>query len=1212
MAYFFDLEDFETTCRSFGDAILKSINESFLANQATYYQMYGTLDGFTPSQDALVLNNDGSISTFVYISNGLEPIEVGGYCCTTKVPYIIQTANNRLGVLGGVDTTTIYWDADKQQCRWKQEPEYCALDSFKVILNAVGDDGAMFNIDNDDKQCSLNIEFDYLFKMDCQDLANILNPSINTNQVLLSQINILQNSIEKLKVSCSQTTYEIENTSRDFVNSSYSIVSCPNFVPFAYGIRTANTYKKVLNIIYCINEENDGLTQWQNILGPSRYKRFLDGDVNSYTCSDVTSLIEINNQLLRTNSPTIIEECTTPFGYKSNLKKQIDELILTQKTCQEEINTLETELNGLLAQSDIPSTCTTPIEVLETLDVSMTLEVVESDGSLTNVFESELFPAIGTGNLYEYLQIHPYDSGFYICGVGTGDESFLSGCTVLKYNDELTGPTAPFTFNCGDVNLPADFHCNVESCRIVKDSFLRGLYEQSGLSNSTDDRNTFKASLSKEIFASKWLNFSTIIDDATIIELIKNKKVKLSLKINNTCSNVCVYIDNIKLIRDCVDGNGKTVLISESPGFQLDRIIDNKKSWIKNSIPVNRTFDIANNQGGNVIRRTDYDVNDERLVINTKEIDLDINIASAIENDVQCYINDNLNLLDSVPSNDCGCSESLPCYEDVFKIISYSDAVDSGIIPAPIDPEDLMVTTRAIRDAWLKAWNELMLATPPYLDIKNGIYHPNPSEDVMTTYRATRDAWRKALHQFNLASGGGFIEGLTIDKEMDVFEGRDYTYNTFTINEKLAPQMFNTKCGKIFKFYAEGGYMYFVSSPSKELKVYWANTDFAPRNTTWIDITSVVQEDYASNWNYSTPPTTPEKASYFCKYLGGVNYNAWVQMMSFQYQTDGNTSHNEWVNPVEDTFFVEWDSKKGKCMTNMFKEVVPEQFSMHYPITSLNFWTNYSDSTVTGDPQCDLDVYLRNSGSTACSGVDFSWPNVAADIDTLSRVYRDANFKRVNETKLTERTPLYYLYLIDPNTNLVPDETSGYIPIKVTTTIRKDSHDGDIVFKEEYVLNDSTSTCDYREPSSDGLALVRVYIGITDPNSAYWDVNAYNWDFINVCTGSTEAGTYISGSTSTLPLAGASDNGVDRNWSFNENYYVHFDVVNNNTNQVYHVTNNDFNLKDKTLPIVCPTSASTQTFDINSALNSINTHKTKMLSNIQEDLDFALNACTDC
>jgi len=152
----------------------------------------------------------------------------------------------------------------------------------------------------------------------------------------------------------------------------------------------------------------------------------------------------------------------------------------------------------------------------------------------------------------------------------------------------------------------------------------------------------------------------------------------------------------------------------------------------------------------------------------------------------------------------------------------------------------------------------------------------------------------------------------------------------------------------------------------------------------------------------------------------------------------------------------------------------------------------------------------------------------------------------------------------------------------------------------------------YRTPSGYGLRKIKVYVGITDPNSMYWNPNAFQDDLINDCASTSEFGTLLSGNTSTLPLAGASDNATDRNWRFDENYYVHFDVVNNNTGYVYEVTNNDYNLKDRVMPIVCPTSASTQTFDINSALNSINTHKTKMLSNIQEDLDWALNNCTDC
>ena len=1231
MAYFFDLEDFNTTCRAVGDQLLKSMNQDNLANQYAYYQKYGTYDGYKPSQETVVLNSDGTINFFVGGERGKTPIEYGGFCCKNKLPYIMQQANSKIGLFEGVDTTAIYWDAEKQFCRWKQEPETCVLDSFKIVLNPVENDGAIFNVGDNDKDCSLEIDFDYLFKMDCQNLADILNPSISSDPKLTSEILNLQNKIAEVNVSCSQISSQIDIKSKEFLSSNYSIVSCPPYVPyptwvgygnfdnltspFAYGQRAANLYGRTwveTNITYCINEENGGLVQWENILGVSRYKRFIDGNADSYTCDDVTAIAAINDNLIKTNQPPILTECTTPFGYKSNLKTEIDVLIEKQAKCNATLVALEAELNLLNSKVEVPSTCTTPLEVLESLDVSIILDVVNSDGTLSTVFENQLFETIGSGNLYEYLKEHPYNSGFYLCGVGTGDEAFMSGCTVLRYNDEVTGPTAPFSFNCGDVDLPADFHCNVTSCRIVKDSLLKSLYNESGLSNSTNDINAFKASLSKDIFASKWLNTTTTIDDAEILAKIKNKKIKLSLKINNTCANVCVYIDNIKLNRSCIDGNGKTVLISQSPGFHLERIIDNKKSWIKNSTRVNREFDISNNSGQNTIRQTDYDVNDERLVINTKEIDLDINIASAIENDVQCFINDNINLLDSIPSNGCGCSESLPCYEDVFDIITYEDALISGLIPAPIDPEDLLTKSRAVRDAWLKAWNEYMLATPPYLDLKNGVYNETISEYTTTVYKSTRDAWRKAIHEFNLASAGGFIEGLTIEDELLSVDARDaYVRKTFSSKEKLAPQMFHTACGRILKFLTNDGYMYFVETPSKELKVYWANTTFAPRNKTWIDITSFVQKDGGA-YGGLIPVYTPEKASYFCKFLQPINYTTWVQMMSYEYQTNNNTSHNEWVNPVEDSFYVEWDSAKGKCMTNKFSQVIPEQFSMHYPITSLNFWTNYGDNALSESPQCTVDVYLRNSGTTACTSTDFTWPTIAGDIMTLNRAYRNNIVKLSNETKLSERTPLSYLYIIDPNTNMVPDETSGYIPVKVTTTIRKDSNYGDIVFKEEYVLNDDTSPCGFRFPSGDGLSKLRVYVGITDPNCTYWDVNTSQWDYTTQCTGSTEAGTYITGSTSTLPLAGASANGVDRNWSFDENYYVHFDVVNNNTNEVYFVTNNDYNLKDRTLPIVCPSSASTETFSISAALETINTFKTTILGQIQEDLDNALSECVDC
>lgn len=1202
MSYFFDLEDFYTTCRALGDVVSKSIGEDETISKNNYFQQYGNLDGYKPTQNTVNLNSDGSIGIFVNDNNNNGnkiPLEMGGFCCTNRLPYIIQQKNIELGVFAGVDTTNIYWDANKQKCRWKQESEseYCALDSFKVILNAVDNDGAMFNVDDDDRQCSLTIDFDYLFKMDCQNLANILNPSINTNTnpTLLNNIKNLQNDILQVQVNCSQITSDIDLKNKDFLNSNYSIIDC-------------NTNK-----LYCIQEQNGGLTQWENILGPVRYQRFLNGDSSLDTCAEFNAMYQLNNQLNNTNKPLILIECNTPFGYKTDLKTQLDDLIRDSNACQAQVDDLEVQLNTLLVELDIPSTCTSPIEALETLDVSMTLEVVESDGSLASVFESPLFPAIGTGNLYPYLKLHPYNSGFYICS----DDS-TGTCVPLNYGTELTGPTAPFGLYFESIGFGGDNSTNFAPCDTVKDSLLTDLKKQSGLGTTAADLANFKGSLANTIFESKWLNFSTVIDDTNILNLIKNKKIKLSLKINNTCSNVCIYIDNIKLLRTCIDGNGKSVLISESPGFQLDRVIDNKKSWVRNYERVNRTFDIANNQGSNIIRTTNYDVNDERLVINTKEIDLDINIASAIENDVQCYINDNLGLLESVPSTDCACK--IHCYKDNIKIIDYSDAVNSGLISTPLQPEDLMNSVRAIRDAWLKAWNELMRATPPYLDTINGVYHPNPSEDVMTTYRATRDAWMKALHEFNLASGGGFIEGLTVDEEFPAMEQMSfYTSYEYSLHENLAPMMFNTECGRILKMRYNQidnnaiGALYFVETPeTKELKVYLVDSNYAPRNTTWIDITSLVQEDYPANWDFGVH--TPERAPFYCKLLNSSNYVPWAEMISFHYQTNNNTAHDAWINFVDNQFFIDWDSKKGKCVTNKFKQVVAEEFSMNYPIISKNVWVNYENINYLGvSPECIVDIYLRNSGSTFCTGYNFSWPSTSADISTIYRAYAEFNLKLRNQIKTTENEPWYYIYILDTNTNMAPDQSGGEIQVKVTTTIRKGSRDGNIVFQEEYVLNDSTASCDLRKPNNgfygNGLSQLRVPIGVTDPNSAYRNPN-YTSSSNTYCA--SDYGTYIAGSTSTLPFPGASANGIDRNWEFDENYYVHFDVVNNTTNQVYLVTNNDFNLKDRPLQINCPSSASTQTFNINTALNSINTFKTTILGEIQEDLDDALSVCINC
>jgi hypothetical protein len=67
--------------------------------------------------------------------------------------------------------------------------------------------------------------------------------------------------------------------------------------------------------------------------------------------------------------------------------------------------------------------------------------------------------------------------------------------------------------------------------------------------------------------------------------------------------------------------------IYRQAGFKIDRIVDNKKSWVK---------DVENVRNSNTYV-TSYTVTDEKLVINTKEITLSFDIARAIEYDMYSY-----------------------------------------------------------------------------------------------------------------------------------------------------------------------------------------------------------------------------------------------------------------------------------------------------------------------------------------------------------------------------------------------------------------------------------------------------------------------------------------------------------------------------------------------------------------------------------------------
>lgn len=126
---------------------------------------------------------------------------------------------------------------------------------------------------------------------------------------------------------------------------------------------------------------------------------------------------------------------------------------------------------------------------------------------------------------------------------------------------------------------------------------------------------------------SGWMHFETSIVDPTILALIRNEKIKLALEIQNSGCDMSVLVDNIQLNRNCEFVDIEETFIATCPSFELDRIIDNKKSWVAKTEFEEREFNLRK-------RETDYYINHHKLGINSKEVDLNVSPSRAIETDV--------------------------------------------------------------------------------------------------------------------------------------------------------------------------------------------------------------------------------------------------------------------------------------------------------------------------------------------------------------------------------------------------------------------------------------------------------------------------------------------------------------------------------------------------------------------------------------------------
>lgn len=251
-----------------------------------------------------------------------------------------------------------------------------------------------------------------------------------------------------------------------------------------------------------------------------------------------------------------------------------------------EINAIFEELNGMLQKCQygvtIDTTCDA-ISVLNSIKLSATVEMV-SAATINPPFYYQAPPMLQTVHSESFFNIAP-DFATYISGNTNTGLLFTGNCTSLI------------------------------------DCILNGLGDNCSM-------------VSASTFNSGWVHHSFIIDNPDTLALIENQRIKIGIVLSNCICNFSLLLDNIEINKICKKTEVLNTIVNTSPGFSLTRRPDNKKSWVYTESSDDREYDL-------VLRDTNYDINHSKLVINTKEVDINLDGAAAIECNVFDYLQNN-------------------------------------------------------------------------------------------------------------------------------------------------------------------------------------------------------------------------------------------------------------------------------------------------------------------------------------------------------------------------------------------------------------------------------------------------------------------------------------------------------------------------------------------------------------------------------------------
>jgi hypothetical protein len=531
----------------------------------------------------IVLNDDGTVSGVINVNAEAKDAltyNTDGNSTPTQNDILTPLSKKCCESLGFV------FDVNTNTCRWSDDCE--TNPDFKIIFNPQGNDGAIFQVE-ENENCVLNVEFDYLFEFNCDSLVECKRTILEENTRLLGNIQI---KIDNKQIEIDTLTIAID----DLTQQKDSIDEATDVILNDLTEEINAEQEKSATLL----DEIDRLEKEQNITTTTEGTTQLKVKNEEYALSqnkiqELVTLFDATNTSSNQKALSTQSQCTLLQGQLDECNNILDQLLAEQSSLIDTIN----------------SNPSTILELIQGLDVCVTVEkvttkpavddvLVESLLTVETVFEEELFK---TNDIVNYISGNS-QTGFY--------------------------------FNSG-------------ACETAIDCII-------------DELGIDCELVTEDTFNSNWLHHSLTISDLDTLSGITNEKIKLGFKIKNCECDFSILVDRIEMNKRCTIVDVEDIFVSQCPGFELERICDNKKSWVARDEFDNREFDLT-------LRETKYDADHHKLIINSKEVDLDVNLARAIETDVWCFSIDNPCLFSGCTGSTSAVTATTIC-DDIGELMS--------------------------------------------------------------------------------------------------------------------------------------------------------------------------------------------------------------------------------------------------------------------------------------------------------------------------------------------------------------------------------------------------------------------------------------------------------------------------------------------------------------------------------------------------------------